>query len=81
MVMVRFKIEIERPLCIGCESCVDTCPEFWEMSDDGFSHLKESTKVGDNEEREIENVGCNTDAAETCPAECIYVYENGKKII
>ena len=79
--MARFKIEIERPLCTGCGSCVDMCPEFWEMADDGLSHLKESKKVGDNEEREVEHIECNTDAAENCPAECIYIYGNGKKII
>lgn len=36
---------------------------------------------GDNEEREMENAECNIEATESCPAECIHVYENGKQII
>ncbi|MFU8767918.1 MAG: ferredoxin [Candidatus Methanoperedens sp.] len=79
--MTRFKIEIERPLCISCESCVNVCPGFWEMAEDGFSHLKGSKRVGGNEEREVDDAGCNIDAAEICPVICIHVYENGKKII
>jgi len=51
------------------------------MDDDGFSHLKGSKKVGENEEIEMDDAGCNIDAAESCPAICIHVYENGKKII
>ena len=43
-IMAKFKVEIERPLCISCESC-------------------------------------NIEAAQSCPATCIHVYENGKKII
>ncbi len=51
------------------------------MAADGFSHLKESKKIGENEERETDDAGCNIEAAENCPANCIHVYENGKKII
>ncbi len=80
-IMARFKVEIERPLCISCENCVNICPEFWKMAPDGFSHLKGSKKVGENEEREMDDVSCNIDAAENCPVTCIHVYENGKKII
>jgi ferredoxin len=80
-IMARFKVEIERPLCISCESCVNICPGFWEMAHDGFSHLKGSKKVGENEEREVDDVSCSNDAAENCPATCIHVYDNGKKII
>ena len=79
--VAKFKVEIVRPLCIACENCVNTCPEFWEMADDGFSHLKGSKKIENNEEREMEDAECNIEAAENCPAECIHIYENGKYII
>ncbi len=79
--MSKYKVEIERPLCIACESCVSICPDFWEMAADGFSHLKDSKKTGENEEREMDEAECNIEAAESCPANCIHVYENGKKIV
>lgn len=79
--MARFKIEIERPLCIACENCVSICPDFWEMADDGFSHLKGSRRKGENEEREMDDAACNIEAAESCPVNCIYVYESGKRIV
>ncbi len=79
--MAKYTVEIERPLCIACENCVNVCPEFWEMAPDGFSHLKSSKKAGENEEREMNDASCNFEAAESCPATCIHVYENGKKMI
>ena len=79
--MAKFKIIIERSLCTGCGTCIDTCPEFWEMANDDLSHLKESKMKGDNEEREMEDAECNIEAAESCPAECIHVYENGAQIV
>ncbi len=51
------------------------------MASDGFSHLKGSKKVGENEKKEMDDVKCNIEAAESCPATCIHVYENGKKIV
>ncbi len=79
--MSKYKIVIERPICIACENCVSTCPEFWEMADDGFSHLKGSTPVGDNEEREMDDLKCNQEAADICPVNCIHIYEDGNQII
>ena len=26
--------------CIGCGLCANTCPEVFEMGDDGFAHVK-----------------------------------------
>ncbi|MCL7413952.1 MAG: ferredoxin [ANME-2 cluster archaeon] len=73
--MVKYKLQIERSLCIGCGNCTFACPEYWEMAEDGFSHLKGSIKVGDNEEREVEDPGCNREAEEQCPVSCIHVFE------
>ncbi len=28
------KVRIDDDLCIGCETCIDICPEIFEMSDD-----------------------------------------------
>ena len=28
------KVRVDADLCIGCETCVDICPEIFEMNDD-----------------------------------------------
>lgn len=80
-VMSEFKIELERPLCIGCENCVAICPEFWEMAYDGLAHLIGSAKAGENEELGADDAKCNIGAAEGCPVSCIHVFKDGGKLI
>ncbi len=65
------KIIVEREKCIGCGTCAAVCGRFFEMLDTGKAHVKESKKKGENEELEIEQVGCAKEAVEQCPVECI----------
>lgn len=75
-----FKIVLERKKCTSCGTCEDTCPEIFELIDDGLSHIK-GANVEDVEELEIEDANCSVDAAEVCPVMCIHVYENGEEIV
>jgi ferredoxin len=79
--MARFKLEIVRPECTGCELCTTTCPEQFEMGDDGLSILKGGTRVEDNDEKELEEEGCARQAADDCPVACIHLYEGGNKLV
>lgn len=68
------KIIHEREKCIGCGSCAALCPKFWEMADDGKSNLKNATKsTGGNYELEVKEIGCNQEAADSCPVQIIQV--------
>lgn len=69
------KVILKRKQCIGCGSCAAVCPNFFEMSDDGLSHLKDSKKEGEEELREIEKnkIGCAKEAAEVCPVQAIEI--------
>ena len=70
------KILHEREKCIGCGSCVAICPKFWEMSEDGKSSLIDGTEgSGGNYEREVteREIGCNQEAADSCPVQIIKV--------
>ncbi|MCD6547006.1 MAG: ferredoxin [Nanoarchaeota archaeon] len=67
------KIIHEREKCVGCGFCASICPEHWEMSDDGKSTLKGSKKVNDHYEKEVEDVGCNEEAAKHCPVNAIHI--------
>ena len=43
-----FKIDHDRPNCIGCGACAAVAPEFWEMSAvDGKSDVKGSAREED----------------------------------
>ncbi len=70
------KIIFEKDKCIGCGTCSAICSDFWEMGDDGKANLKESTEKEGNFEREVEKEGCNSDAQDSCPVQCIHVSDN-----
>ncbi len=60
------KIEQEHNKCIGCGNCVAVCPVNWEMGDDGKAKPKKT---------EVDDVGCNKEAEEGCPVQCIKIVE------
>lgn len=62
--MARYKIIQDHEACIGCGTCVSLCPAYWEMGDDGKAHPKKT---------EVDDIGCNQEAAENCPVQCITV--------
>lgn len=66
------KIKLEREKCIGCGSCQALCSKYFELIDDGKSHIVGATKQ-DVEELEIEKIECAESATEACPAQCIYI--------
>ncbi|WP_316900385.1 ferredoxin [Pseudodesulfovibrio indicus] len=55
-------IVIDPDECIGCESCVEICPEVFEMDDDG----EKATVIDPNSTKD-----CVDEAIETCPNEAI----------
>ena len=60
-----FKISFNKEECIGCGACVAICEDNWELKD-GVAHPKHT---------ELEELGCNQEAADTCPMNCISVEE------
>jgi len=66
------KIKLEREKCIGCGSCQALCPKYFELVDDGKSHIIGSEKK-EIEELEVEKIECAQAAAEACPVQCIHI--------
>ncbi len=54
---------VDKDECIGCESCVQICPDVFHMDDDA--------KAGADQDAD-ESVECIQDAMDTCPVECIH---------
>ena len=61
------KVKVDADLCTGCELCIDTCPEVFEMKDD-VSVAKAEDVAADLEDDVRE-------AAEDCPVEAIIIEE------
>ncbi|RPI03286.1 MAG: ferredoxin [Calditrichaeota bacterium] len=59
------KVKIDADLCTGCELCVDTCPDVFEMGD-GIAVVKTSQVPAGLEEDVKECV-------DSCPSEAIIV--------
>jgi len=59
------KVTVDEETCIGCEVCVDTCPEVFEMVDD-----KARVKINEVPRDVVES--CR-EAAENCPVEAIQI--------
>lgn len=61
--MAKFKIEFDKEACIGCGTCVALCPDNWTMAGDKAKPKK----------IELNEIGCNKDAAESCPVNAIKI--------
>ncbi|PIZ01245.1 hypothetical protein COY61_00225 [bacterium (Candidatus Gribaldobacteria) CG_4_10_14_0_8_um_filter_33_9] len=71
------KVILEKSKCVGCGSCISICPLYFEMTEQGKSHLK-GTKVNfldnNNEELEInKEKGCLQEAIENCPSQALKI--------
>ncbi|MBW1829863.1 MAG: ferredoxin [Deltaproteobacteria bacterium] len=62
------EVEIDKEECLGCESCVELCPEVFEMVEDEEKAVVILPEGGDE--------ACIEEAIETCPAECIFWNES-----
>ena len=58
------QVIIDTEECLGCESCVELCPDVFEMDDDEEKAVVILPEGGDED--------CIEEAISTCPAECIY---------
>ena len=61
------KVRVDADICIGCETCVDICPEIFEMRDD-IAIIKEENIPEDLQD------SCR-EAADICAVDAIIIDE------
>lgn len=59
------QVTIDTEECIGCQSCVELCPEVFAFNDDDEKAFVIKPDGGELE--------CANDAAAACPAACIHI--------
>jgi ferredoxin len=57
-------VKVDKDKCIGCGACSATCPEVFEMGDDGKAQVKAKFD-------EKKNAKCIKEAINNCPVEAI----------
>ncbi|MCI0502071.1 MAG: ferredoxin [Fusobacteria bacterium] len=60
------KAYVDKETCIGCENCVNECPELFEMEDDGLA-------VGKDLEISDDLMDSANSALDACPVEAISI--------
>ncbi len=58
------KVVIDRDECVGCESCVEICPEVFAFDEDEEKAYVIQAEGGPEDEIQ--------DAIDACPSDCIY---------
>ena len=67
------KIEVDRDLCIGAESCVVVAPDVFEMDEENIAILKDGAPLS--------NPNHIMESAQACPVAAILLFdEEGKQI-
>ena len=61
------KVRVDKEVCVGDETCVEICPEIFEMEGD--------VAIAKMEEVPEELEGACKEAAESCPVEAIQIEE------
>jgi ferredoxin len=62
------KVVIDTEECVGCESCVELCPEVFEFDEDEEKAVVILAEGGDEE--------CIEEAIGSCPSDCIHWEES-----
>ncbi|MBR9679253.1 MAG: ferredoxin [Nanoarchaeota archaeon] len=65
--MVKYNISQKHAECIGCQACVNVCPDNWVMDSSGKAKPKKTVITT------AEELKCNKEAETSCPVQIIKV--------
>ncbi len=71
------KIIQKHDKCINCGACVAACPSEWEIAEGSKARPKGAKFNSEKNtyEKEVDELGCNKAAADSCPVEIIQIEE------
>ena len=72
----KYKLEHNKPECIGCGACVAVAPDHWVMNDDGKADIIKGNNREDGwQEKDISEKDFkeNMEAAQSCPVNVIHI--------
>lgn len=72
------RVWIDQDLCVGNGICEELCPEVFQLIDGAIAYVRDGERLLPKGQDGIANVPAGheesvIDAAEACPAECIYL--------
>jgi ferredoxin len=72
------RVWIDQDLCVGNGICEEICPEVFQLTDGAIAYVRDGARLLAKGQDGIANVPREfeqsvVDAAEECPAECIYL--------
>ncbi|MDO5825696.1 MAG: ferredoxin [Methanosphaera sp.] len=70
-----YEVVLEREDCVMCGNCVDLDETLFTFDDDDRATIVGSSRDGEVDELEIDDIEVYTEAAENCSGECIEVYD------
>ena len=70
--MAKFKIIVDPEACVGCGACTSVCDNLVMDDESGKAKPKQA---------EVDELGCNKDAQETCPVDAIKLRDKEDKYV
>ena len=75
--MSKYKIELDRDVCIGTFACTAAAEDFWTEGDDGMVNLNNAVYNEETEKWELiideDDIALNSDAEAGCPVDAIKI--------
>jgi len=80
--MAKYRVTVNKDVCIGCGVCYSTCPEVFEPDDEGKSQVVSNLRSSQSQsmsEGIIDDsfIQCAESAKDTCPVQAINVEKMG----
>ncbi len=77
--MAKYKVKVDRTLCIGAASCVDVAPETFELDSEGKAVIKKKDGSMTSDYVNYEDINDNEtsiqNSAMSCPVNAIIIME------